>query len=136
MFRQSFKENNMRTKYLAGIIAALAVAGTALAYTMNNSVSKATFSPTTTAETNPVETDNCCLTGDCCCPGQGLCCDSAAKAQANDSGIKYVKKSGAGCCVTGDCCCPGQGLCCAVDEKNGDGKSCCQSKAKKDGTTK
>jgi hypothetical protein len=75
-----------------------------------------------------VETDNCCLTGDCCCPGQGDCCDPAAKAKATASGVKYVKKAGPGCCVTGDCCCPGQGLCCAPVAVTTESKSCCSAK--------
>lgn len=98
----------MRTKYMAGVAAALGllVAGTALAFHYNG-----TPTDGTAPEAAVVETDNCCLTGDCCCPLQGLCCDPDAKAKATP-GVKYVKKAGAGCCVTGNCCCPGQGSCC------------------------
>ena len=80
-----------------------------------------------------VETDNCCLTGDCCCPGQGACCDPAVKAASATSGVKYVKKAGAGCCSTGNCCCPGQGACCGVTAATDEAKSCPTATTEKKG---
>jgi hypothetical protein len=82
-----------------------------------------------TAKTEPVSTKaaGCCVTGDCCCPGQGSCCDPTAKAKA-PTAIKAAKK-GAGCCVTGDCCCPGQGDCCWVVKVQA--KVCCGLVGKK-----
>lgn len=112
----------MRTKYMAALaaVAGLLVAGTALAYTLNTRNVRADDHPAPTV--TEVETTNCCLTGDCCCPGQGSCCDPAAKAAAETSGVKYVKKAGAGCCATGDCCCPGRGSCCAATAAKADAK--------------
>jgi hypothetical protein len=127
------KEIEMRTKYIAAACGLLLVAGTALAFSLATSGVRAGDAPAT-VEPTTAETDNCCLTGDCCCPGQGSCCDPAAKAAAATSGIKYVKKAGAGCCATGNCCCPGQGSCCDLSAVKAEGTSCCSTKAeKKDG---
>jgi hypothetical protein len=79
----------------------------------------------TPAAATVIETGNCCLTGDCCCPAQGECCDPAARGAI--SGVKYVKKAGGGCCATGDCCCPGQGACCGVTAASSEGTSCCSA---------
>jgi hypothetical protein len=123
------KEIPMRIKYIAAACGLL-VAGTALAFNFATSGVRAGDLPATT-ETATVETDNCCLTGDCCCPGQGSCCDPETKAMAATSAVKYVKKAGAGCCATGNCCCPGQGSCCGVAAAKDEGKSCCSSKTEK-----
>ena len=56
-------------KYLP-LALVLTVAGVAWGYGAS-AATKNTDNPPAT-----VETDNCCLTGDCCCPGQGACCDS------------------------------------------------------------
>ena len=127
------KEIEMRTKYIA-VACGLLIAGTALAFNFNsNGVRAGDSTPPapTTSETATVETDNCCLTGDCCCPGQGDCCDPAVKAKAATSGVKYVKKAGAGCCATGNCCCPGQGSCCDLSAVKAEATSCCSEKAEK-----
>lgn len=108
----------MRIKLIVAA-AVLLMAGTALAY---NLTAGRVATPTT------VETDNCCLSGDCCCPDAGACCDPAVKAQAATAGIQYVKKPGSSCCVTGNCCCPGHGSCCA--EPTGETPSCCRDKTK------
>lgn len=122
----------MRTKYIA-LAVGLLVAGTALAFGLN---SRPQANNGTTTEPAVVETDNCCFTGDCCCPGQGSCCDPAAKEKAATSAVKYVKNAGAGCCATGNCCCPGQGSCCgalaaAKDESKPKAESCCATETKK-----
>ncbi|MFO0800558.1 MAG: hypothetical protein U0804_24075 [Gemmataceae bacterium] len=113
-------------KYLP-LALVLTVAGVAWGYGAS-AATKNTDNPPAT-----VETDNCCLTGDCCCPGQGACCDPAAKAASATSGVKYVKKAGAGCCSTGNCCCPGQGACCGVTAATDDGKSCPTATTEKKG---
>lgn len=84
--------------------------------------------PSTVAEQANAEAFGCCVTGDCCCPGEGSCCDPTAKANAKLS-TKTAKK-GFGCCVTGDCCCPGQGSCCADFTVKVEVKGCCAKKAK------
>jgi len=127
------KGTEMKTKYMAGVALAfgLIVGGTALAFNLNTKTVQA--DEATTATPTTVETDNCCLTGDCCCPGQGACCDLAVKAKAAASGVKYVKKAGAGCCATGNCCCPGAGSCCAASATaKDDAKSCCSKAEKKE----
>lgn len=120
----------MRTKYMIAVACGLLVAGTALAFGLTTTSLRAGDHPTAT-EPATVETDNCCLTGDCCCPGQGACCDPAAKAAS--STVRYVKKAGAGCCSTGDCCCPGQGSCCGVTATTDEGKSCHPATTEKKG---
>ena len=122
----------MLTKYIAAAaIVALSVVGTAWAFNTRADIQANDTSAAASVTAGPatVETDNCCLTGDCCCPGQGACCDPEAKAKALSSGVKYVKKAGAGCCATGNCCCPGQGSCCAVVSANAEAKSCCSAKS-------
>jgi hypothetical protein len=123
----------MRTKYIvAALVVAASVAGTAWAFnTTKNAQVIDGQAPVASTEVKTIETDNCCLTGDCCCPGQGACCDLTAKAKAATSGVKYVKKAGAGCCATGNCCCPGAGSCCASSATSTEGKSCCSDKANK-----
>jgi hypothetical protein len=123
----------MKIKYIA-VAFGLLIAGTALAVGLSTTSLRA-GDKTTTTETATVETDNCCLTGDCCCPGQGDCCDPELKAKAASSTVKYVKKAGAGCCSTGNCCCPGQGSCCGVaaTAATGEEKSCCSAKTEKKG---
>lgn len=74
---------------------------------------------------------SCCVTGDCCCPGQGDCCDLTVRAK-NVSAPKPAKRGG-GCCVTGNCCCPGQGSCCAAKTEATATKGCCAAKEKKEG---
>ena len=120
----------MRTKYIIAIACGLLVAGTALAFGLTTNGVRGSDS-SSTVETTTVETDNCCLTGDCCCPGQGSCCDPALKAKAAASVVKYTKKAGAGCCATGNCCCPGQGSCCAAAVEKTEGMSCCSEKSEK-----
>lgn len=120
----------MRTKHIA-LAFGLLIAGAALAVGLGTSSLRA-GDHETTAEKATVETESCCLTGDCCCPGQGECCDKEVKAKAATSTVKYVKKEGAGCCFTGNCCCPGKGSCCggtaaAADE----GTPCCSGKPEK-----
>ena len=112
----------MRSKLSVALLLGLIVAGAAWAFDKP------------LAKTKPVSTEGfgCCVTGDCCCPGQGSCCDPKAKAKATTS-IK-IAKTGAGCCATGNCCCPGQGNCCAAVKVNADAKamkvSCCGTATK------
>jgi hypothetical protein len=103
----------MRTKYIGVIATAITLlgAGTVLALNLK------TGAPADDAPT-VIETNNCCLTGDCCCPLQGACCAPNAKASV-PANVKFVKKAGAGCCLTGDCCCPLQSACCASTAKKG-----------------
>jgi hypothetical protein len=69
----------------------------------------------------PEQALGCCVTGDCCCPGQGSCCDPGAKAK--ETTVTATKAIG--CCVTGNCCCPGQGSCCATAMVGTEAKDCC-----------
>ena len=65
----------MRTKSIA-VACGLLVAGTALAFGIAANgvrVNDITGTVPPTTETATVETDNGCLSGDCCCPGQGSC---------------------------------------------------------------
>ncbi len=75
------------------------------------------ISAQTSDGTGVAVSESCCVTGDCCCPGAGDCCDQSAR-----SATKVVKK-GDGCCVTGNCCCPAAGACCAAQ-----GNACCDKK--------
>ena len=118
----------MRTKLLALAVLGLIAGGTALAITLTGRTAQAD-TPTVAAPAQAIEAAGCCVTGDCCCPGQGACCDPAAKAKAATT-TKSVK-TGAGCCATGDCCCPGQGSCCADTATVGakpESKACCVAK--------
>lgn len=65
------------------------------------------------------ENASCCVTGNCCCPGAGSCCDTTKRVKSDNP----VATKTAGCCGTGNCCCPGAGSCCAKAEK----KSCCST---------
>ena len=119
----------MRIKMYALAVAAvgLIAGGTALAFTLAGKAQA--DAPAVAAEAQAANAFGCCVTGDCCCPGQGACCDPAAKAKA--TATTGVKKA-AGCCVTGNCCCPGQGACCA-DLTKAEAKACCTVKAEKQG---
>ena len=114
----------MRTKIFAVAVVALGllVGGIALAFTLTGS--KAQADPPPAAPEQPVAVAGCCVTGDCCCPGQGSCCAPAAKAKAKTAAVKKA----ASCCLTGDCCCPGHGACCAAAT---DAKECCAAKGEK-----
>ena len=106
----------MRIKIAVGVVMVLALlaAGVTLTYALTGSKAKADTPPV--VNTEPAnEVAGCCVTGDCCCPGQGSYCDPAAKAKAATA----VKA--ASCCLTGDCCCPGHGSCCAPA-----GADCCK----------
>jgi len=70
---------------------------------------------------SPVAPLGCCETGDCCCPGQGACCDQSARVKTPEGATRRDN-----CCVTGDCCCPGHGDCCGSAESHG--KDCCKAK--------
>jgi hypothetical protein len=108
----------MRTKVLsvAALLVALVAGGAALA-----------FNGFTSAESNaaPIATTidaaGCCVTGDCCCPGAGSCCDLTKRATGDSA--KDLKKA-ENCCSTGNCCCPGAGSCCA--ETTAAKPACCQ----------
>lgn len=124
----------MRTKLLALAVLGLIAGGTALAVTLTGRTAQAD-TRTVAAPVEAVEAAGCCVTGDCCCPGQGACCDPAAKAKAAATTTKSVK-AGAGCCATGNCCCPGQGSCCAATATVGtksEVKACCAAKTEKTG---
>jgi hypothetical protein len=88
----------MRAKLIALTALVLSIAaGAAWAYS-------------TTSQPAPEPTEaGCCVTGDCCCPGQGACCDHEKRA-APDVANSLVKSES--CCQTGNCCCPGAGSCC------------------------
>lgn len=120
----------MRTKLIALAVLGLIAGGTAVAFTLTGKTAHAD-APAATAEVQAANAFGCCVTGDCCCPGQGACCDPALKAKATATGS--VKK-GESCCLTGNCCCPGQGSCCAdfTQAKAGD-KACCAAKTLKAG---
>ncbi len=100
----------MRTKMFALAVAAMGLfaGGTVLAFNLTGKAQADT--PVVATEAQVVDAAGCCVTGDCCCPGQGACCDPAVKVKANTT---TAVKKGDGCCVTGNCCCPGQGSCCA-----------------------
>ena len=59
----------------------------------------------------------CCVTGNCCCPGQGACCDVTKRR----SQFSATAAAGSSCCQTGNCCCPGAGACCATQSH-----ACCK----------
>ena len=124
----------MRTKLFAIAVLGLIAGGTALAFTLTGKTAQAD-TQTVAAPVQADEAAGCCVTGDCCCPGQGACCDPAAKAKATATTTKSVK-AGAGCCTTGDCCCPGQGSCCAATatpSAKAEVKACCAAKTEKAG---
>ena len=121
----------MRTKLLALAVLGLIAGGTALAVTLTGKTAQAD-TRTVADPVQAVEAAGCCVTGDCCCPGQGACCDPAAKAKATTKSVK----AGAGCCATGNCCCPGQGSCCAGTapaSAKPEVKACCAAKTEKTG---
>lgn len=69
------------------------------------------------------ESEGCCVTGNCCCPGKGACCDlTQRKPQSELTGVTTES-----CCLTGNCCCPGKGSCCAKPDAAGT-TSCCSTK--------
>lgn len=109
----------MRTKFFAyaALVVTLVIGGAAWAFTGTD----------TPAPQD--ETAGCCVTGDCCCPGQGSCCDPTKRATGDI--VKTLKKT-ANCCSTGNCCCPGAGSCCTATttEVKADAKECCTSTAK------
>ena len=122
----------MRTKLFAIAVLGLIAGGTALAFTLTGKTAQAD-TQTVAAPVQADEAAGCCVTGDCCCPGQGACCDPAAKAKA--TATTGVKKA-AGCCATGNCCCPGQGSCCAATatpSAKAEVKACCAAKTEKAG---
>jgi hypothetical protein len=122
----------MRTKMFALAVVAMGLiaGGTALALTLRRTKAQVDNPPAAT-EAQALKADGCCVTGDCCCPGEGACCDPVLKAKAKAATTRV--KKGAGCCVTGDCCCPGQGSCCA-DLTKVDAKACCATEAEKKGS--
>jgi len=97
----------MRFKLFVALVLFPIVAGAAWAFNK----------PTANAE----QSLGCCVTGNCCCPGQGSCCDLDARAK--EKSVTATK--GIGCCVTGNCCCPGQGSCCAAAMVGTESKDCC-----------
>lgn len=109
----------MKTKFLAaaGLVAALTAGGAAWAF------SGGTPAPVEGVPTVLAADADCCVTGACCCPGQGACCDLSKRATA--AVAKTLKKAD-GCCATGDCCCPGAGACCAASpvRASADGECC------------
>jgi hypothetical protein len=111
----------MRIKMFVVVIVAVGLlAAGAVAFNLTGSRAKADAPPAVNQEP-AVAAAGCCETGDCCCPGAGLCCDPAAKAKAKSP----TAVKAASCCETGDCCCPGQGSCCAPATAAKDGKNCC-----------
>jgi hypothetical protein len=60
----------MRSKMSAAFGLGLIVAGATWAFSL----------PTAGAEPVSTKAGGCCVTGDCCCPLAGLCCDPNAKA--------------------------------------------------------
>lgn len=66
--------------------------------------------PVPITEPAPLPAAGCCVTGDCCRPGQGSCCDPALRVTGEAA--KSLPRA-ASCCSTGTCCCPGAGSCCA-----------------------
>lgn len=114
----------MKTKYMvvAGVLAVLVVGGVAWGFAVGK--------PADTPPAAQTEGAGCCVTGDCCCPGQGSCCDTSKRVSAE---VAKTLTKAAGCCSTGQCCCPGQGSCCATSEsaKSGE-KECCATKSKGD----
>jgi hypothetical protein len=99
----------MRSKLSAALLLALLVVGIVW-----------TFTPAATATPQRAARDpGCCVTGDCCCPGHGDCCDLTVRAK-----VKVARKAPS-CCETGDCCCPGHGSCCGASAR-AKGKSCCR----------
>jgi hypothetical protein len=105
----------MRTKLCAYLLCAvvLVTVGTALAF---NGPKTDPGLPTTAPAEALAISDSCCVTGDCCCPGAGACCDPVLRAQAPANAVSR----GPGCCEAGNCCCPGEGSCCGAA-----GKGCC-----------
>ena len=103
----------MRSKLSVALMLCLIVAGSVWAFDQ----------PTVNTEVLSAEGFGCCVTGDCCCPGQGSCCDPNAKAKAKLNTAKKSAKKGFGCCVTGNCCCPGKGSCCAEVKVSTEAKS-------------
>jgi hypothetical protein len=113
---------NMRFKLYVAIMLGVIVTGAAWAITK----------PTAIAEPASTEGFGCCVTGDCCCPGQGDCCGivnvkveakgCCSKAEgkkvdccsttAKTTNYEAVAVKVGGCCETGNCCCPLAGLCC------------------------
>ena len=100
----------------ACLLVALAAGGAAWAFSGTAAGDTATL----VVQSSEAEVVGCCVTGDCCCPGQGTCCDLTKRATAEAT--KSLKK--AGCCSTGNCCCPGAGSCCATSEAV-PAKECC-----------
>src|SRR5262245_37089804 len=93
----TIRRTNMRPKTYVALMLALTAAGTAWA-----------AAPATKAK--PADRSGCCVTGDCCCPGQGDCCaTNKRKAEA--------KTRGCGCCgskAKAKACC--KMACCAASE--------------------
>lgn len=84
------------TKFLP-LALVLTVAGMAWGFGASASSKNTEYSAAT------VETDNCCLTGDCCCPGQGDCCGVAAATATTTTGeeksCSSAKTEKKGCCT-------------------------------------
>jgi hypothetical protein len=110
----------MRAKIyvLAGVVL-MAAAGAAWAYSVSNRAAPAADSPVP----SDAATLGCCETGDCCCPGQGSCCDQTQRLSPEV--VKSLKRSES-CCETGNCCCPGAGSCCAAKASPDDKPACCK----------
>lgn len=108
----------MRTKVLSFAVLVVALAAGGAAFAFNGFAFNGSDATPAVAAT---EVAGCCATGDCCCPGQGSCCDLTK--QATGDSAKGLKKA-VSCCSTGDCCCPGAGSCCAAS--NATVPACCK----------
>ena len=108
----------MRLELFAPVLLCVMLAGSAMSFPQHNVKSP---KPSITAV-------GCCATGECCCPGKGVCCAEPKESSgamscceepeaATASFTNMVKTES--CCVTGNCCCPGQGSCCANAQAEG-----------------
>jgi hypothetical protein len=117
----------MKTKMFAALAVAVAVAAGGAAWAFTES-SQPVLPNEPTQQPTAVAAVGCCVTGDCCCPGQGSCCDPALRVTGEAA--KSLNRA-VSCCSTGACCCPGSGSCCApaVAVTSGDEKpACCKTR--------
>ncbi len=103
----------MRTKMFSALAVLTVSAACGAAWAFAGPTFNAPTPVTTESQPQVAETAyGCCVTGDCCCPGAGSCCDPALRVTGEAA--KSLKRA-AGCCSTGNCCCPGAGSCCAPE---------------------
>jgi hypothetical protein len=113
----------MRSKVFVGLALVVGLAAGGVAWGFSGSANRDEAAPAIQQEV-ATPAAGCCITGDCCCPGQGACCDVSVRAKVTT----VVAKKATSCCVTGDCCCPGRGACCATSSVSAEPAkhSCCK----------